>query len=150
MLALLKKVYRTIFCIHDSPQKIALGLGLGVFTGLVPTIGPLTALFLAFLLRANRTSALLGSLLTNTWLSLLTLLFSIKLGSAIMGVDWQVTYRNWGLFLKDFRWLNLFKLSMLNILLPVILGYLTLALCLGLLAYLVALIILRFKGVKCA
>jgi len=145
MLEALKKLYIKIFRIHDTPQKIALGLGLGVFTGLVPTIGPLTALFLAFIFRANRASALLGSLLTNTWLSLLTLLLSIKVGSVIMRVEWLEVYKNWGLVLKDFHWAHLFKLSIFKIILPVIVGYLAIALCLGLLTYLAALIILNLR-----
>jgi len=59
-------LYLKLIKINDTPQKIAFGFGLGVFSGIFPGTGPLAALFLALILRANRASALLGSLLTNT------------------------------------------------------------------------------------
>jgi uncharacterized protein (DUF2062 family) len=85
-------LYIKLFKINDSPQRIALGLGLGVFLGIIPGTGPLAALFLALLFRVNRASALLGSLLTNTWLSIVTFLLAIKVGSFIMRLNWQSVY----------------------------------------------------------
>jgi len=81
----------------------------------MPGTGPIAALFLAWILRVNRAAALLGGLLTNTWLSIAIFLLSIKAGSAIMGTNWQDVRQNWLLFLKDFHWLNLFKLSILKL-----------------------------------
>jgi len=139
-------LYQKLFNINDTPQRIALGAGLGVFTGIIPGTGPIAALFLAFLLRVNRASALLGSLMTNTWLSLVTFFLSIKVGSAILRINWQDAYNNWTLFFKDFRWIRLFKLSIFKIILPVILGYLIVAFFLGFLVYLTTLIALnKFK-----
>jgi len=135
-------LYVKLFKINDSPQKIALGVGLGVFAGIFPGTGPLAALFLAFIFRVNRASALLGSLLTNTWLSFVTFLLAIKAGSAILGIRWQEVHQDWDYFLKSFNWQSLFKLSVLKVILPVITGYLVIAFCLGLLAYLVTLIII--------
>jgi len=134
--------YQKLFRINDTPQRIALGLGLGVFSGILPGTGPIAALFLAFLLRVNRASALLGGLATNTWLSVVTFLLSVKLGSAIMKLDWQDVYWDWRLFLKDFHWSILLKLSILKIILPVMVGYFLVAFCLGLVVYLTTLIIL--------
>lgn len=135
-------LYIKLFKINDSPQKIALGLGLGVTLGILPGTGPVAALCLAFLLRVNRASALLGSLLTNTWLSFVTFILSIKIGSGIMKSNWQEVYKDWILFLKEFHWLDLFKLSIIKIILPVIVGYFVVAFCLGLLIYLTAIIVL--------
>jgi uncharacterized protein (DUF2062 family) len=117
-------LYIKLFKINDSPQRIALGLGLGVFAGIIPGTGPVAALFLAFIFRVNPASALLGSLLTNTWLSFVTFILAIKVGSAIMHLDWQVVRQGW-------------------ILLPVILGYFIVSFSLGILVYLVTLIILK-------
>lgn len=142
MKKILKQIYDHIFEINDSPQKIALGLGLGVFLGIFPGTGPIAALALAFLFRVNRASALLGSLLTNTWLSVATFLLSIKLGSVIMQVSWQGVYKEWIAYLADFKLANLFKLSLLKVLLPVFVGYIVVALALGLAVYLIALVIL--------
>jgi uncharacterized protein (DUF2062 family) len=139
----LKKLYIKLFKINDTPQRIAAGLGVGVFLGILPGTGPLAALFLAWILRLNRASALLGSLLTNMWLSIVTLLLSVKVGAAIMGLNWKEVREAWMLFLKDFHWVNLLKLSTLNIILPVAVGYLTVAFCLGLAVYLITWIILK-------
>jgi hypothetical protein len=139
---LFKLIYIKIFRINDSPQKIAIGLGLGVFLGIMPGTGPLASLFLALLLRVNRAAALLGSILTNTWLSVIMFLLSVKVGSAIMKLNWQDVRNSWLVFLKDFHWANILKVSMIKVILPVILGYLIIALSLGLLVYFIALTII--------
>lgn len=118
---------------------------MGVFTGILPGAGPLAALFLAFILRVNRAAALLGSLLTNTWLSIATFLLSIKAGSSIMRLDWQDVWRDWELLLRNFRWLDLFKLTILKLILPVMVGYLVVAFCVGLIVYLIALLACQIK-----
>ena len=132
-----------LFNINDTPKRIALGAGLGVFTGILPGTGPIAALFLAMFFRVNRAAALLGSLLTNTWLSLVTFFLSIEIGSAIFRMKWRDVYNNWILFFKDFRWMRLFELSIFKIILPVIIGYFIVAFCLGFLVYLATLIVLK-------
>ncbi len=141
ILRLFKFIYLKLFRIHDTPQRIALGLGMGVFLGILPGTGPIAAIFLALLLRLNRASALLGSLLTNTWISIVTFFLSIKIGSGIMRVNWQDTQQNWIQFLKNFKVRDLLQLSTLKIIWPVIIVYLVVAFCLGVLVYLIALII---------
>ncbi len=144
ILRFLKLAYIKIFRINDTPQKIALGVGVGVFLGILPGTGPIAAVFMAFILRLNRAAALLGSLLTNTWLSVLTFFLSIKIGSSIIGLDWQEVNRNWAQFFKDFKFMTLFKVATLKIILPVVAGYFVISLCLGIIAYLVTLAILIF------
>jgi uncharacterized protein (DUF2062 family) len=143
ILRFFKLVYAKLVTINDTDQRIALGFGVGVFCGIMPTMGPLAALFLAFALRLNRASALLGSLLTNTWLSIVTFILSIKIGSAIMKVSWGDVRQDWLLFLQGFKWQHLFKLSLLKIVLPVVIGYFLVSLFLGLFAYLITFLILR-------
>jgi len=138
----LKLIYIKLFRVHDTPQKIALGVGIGVFLGIIPGSGPIAAVFMALVLRVNRAAALLGSLLTNAWLSILTFFLSIKVGASIMRAEWQEVHGNWVQFLKDFKVITLFKLATLKIILPVIIGYLVVGFCLGLIAYLVTLIII--------
>ena len=137
----MKFIYIKLFRINDTPQRIALGLGLGVFSGIFPGTGPLAALFLALILRVNRASALLGSLLTNTWLSFVTFMLAAKCGSAILKVSWIDVKQGWDSFLKGFHWQDLFKLSVLKLIFPVAVGYFVVAICAGLLVYLVSLII---------
>lgn len=130
ILKFFKSTYTKLFKIDASPQKIALGFGLGVFLGILPGTGPIAAVFLAFLLRLNKASALLGSTLTNTWLSIATFFLSIKVGSAIMHLNWRDTYHN--------------TTKIISIL---TLGYLIIGLCSGLLAYLIVIIALRVKSI---
>ena len=145
---LLKKTrdffYEKLFKINDTPQKIAVGFGLGVFSGIFPGTGPLAALFLALIFRANRASALLGSILTNTWISLVMFIFSIKVASAILGLDWHKVYRDFTANLTGLNWQALFKISTLNIALPVLFGYLILSFALGIFSYIIVIITLKF------
>ena len=136
-----KFVYLKLFRINDTPRKIALGFGLGVFLGILPGTGPLAALCCAFLFRINRAAAFLGSLLTNTWLSIVTFVLSVKVGAFVMNLDWQKVYQGWIALLKDFHWGNLFKLGTLEIALPVLVGYFIISLCAGILGYIISLIV---------
>jgi uncharacterized protein (DUF2062 family) len=132
-----------LFKINDSAQKIALGVGLGVFSGLIPGSGPAAALFLAFVFRANRAAALLGSILTNTWLSVVTFILAIRIGSILLNRHGQEVYQKAQGLIHDFHWVSFFKLSFLDVALPVIIGYFILGLFLGLISYLVVFLIIR-------
>jgi len=139
----LRFIYLKLVRINDSPQRVALGLSLGVFLGLLPGTGPLASLALAFVFRLNRIAALLGSLLTNTWLSVATFLLSVKVGSYLMGFDWQVVYKGILILTKDFHWADLFKISVLKVIMPILIGYCVIGFFLALVVYLVALFILK-------
>ncbi len=143
----LKKIisfaFAKLFKINDSAQKIALGAGLGVFSGLLPLTGPAAALFLAFVFRANRAAALLGSILTNTWLSVVTFILAIKVGSIVLNRHWQEVHQKAQGLIRDFHWLSFFKLSFLEVVFPVMIGYLIIGLCLGLVGYLIVLLIIK-------
>ncbi len=136
-------IFAKLFYINDSAQNIALGVGLGVFSGLMPGSGPAAALFLAFIFRANRAAALLGSILTNTWLSLVTFILAIKIGSVILKLHWQEVYQKAQGLIHDFHWVKFFKLSFLEVLLPIIAGYIIIGLFLGVISYFLTLLIIR-------
>lgn len=136
---LLRLIYLRFFRINDTPQRIALGFGLGVFMGILPGTGPLAALCCAFLLRVNRAAAFLGGLLTNTWLSIITFLLAVKIGAFFLKLDWSTVYGQWQLFLKDFHWRNIFTSGVLDMALPVLLGYFIIALFAGVLGYMMSL-----------
>jgi len=136
-------VYLKIFRINDSPQKIAQGTALGVFAGIIPGMGPIAALFLAFIFHTNRASALLGSIITNTWISLVTFILSIKLGSAIIGLDWVVVYQGWLNLIRNFNFSDLLTAPILQVILALLIGYLIIAAGLGLATYLLTLTITR-------
>jgi uncharacterized protein len=136
-------IFAKLFKINDSARRIALGVGLGVFSGLMPGSGPAAALFLAFVFRANRAAALMGSILTNTWLSVVTFILAIKVGSIVLSRHWQEVHQKAGGLIQDFHWGSFFKLSFLDVLLPVIIGYLIIGLCLGIISYSVVFLIIR-------
>ncbi len=120
----IKFIYLKTFRINDAPWKISLGFGLGVFTGIMPGIGPLVALLLAIIFRVNRASAVLGSLIFNTWTGVISFLLAVKIGASLMGLSYQGVYDSWNLLLKNFNWQNLFQASVIKTLLPIALGYL--------------------------
>jgi len=140
-----KFLYLKLIRINGSPQKIALGFGLGVFTGILPGTGPFAALFLALILRANRAAALLASIVTNTWLSLVTFVLAIKSGAVIFNISWRDLQLEWEVLLNGFKWSTLFNISIIKIVLPVLAGYLIISLGLGILTYIIALIILKTR-----
>lgn len=135
-------IYKQLFIIDDTIQKTALGFGLGVFLGLLPGTGPIAALFCSLALRVNRAATLLGALITNTWLSIVTFLLAIQIGSLVMGMDWIALRQEWSLFLKDFHWADLLKVSIIKIIAPVLIGYLIVGIVLGIIAYLAVFLLL--------
>lgn len=147
-LVFFKTIYLKLFRINDNPQKIAMGVGLGVFLGIMPGTGPIAALFLAILLRINKASALFGSVITNIWLSIPLFLLSVKVGSLVTGLKYSDVHTAWNNLLKDFHWMELFHASVYRIIFPIFTGYAIVSLCAGALAYLFTLIILKYATYK--
>lgn len=134
-----KFIYLKLFRIDDTPQKIALGFGLGVFLGVMPGAGPIAALVVSFLFKVNRVSALLGSILTNTWLSMPVFVLSVKTGSVVTGVSYNSISDGWASIIKSFEWGKLFQLSMYQVIFPVLIGYLIVSAVIAVLAYIIIL-----------
>jgi uncharacterized protein (DUF2062 family) len=143
IIKILNSLYIKLFKINDTPQRIAIGFGLGVALGILPGTGPLAALFLALALRVNRASALIGSLLTNTWLSFATFSLAVVIGSAILKIRLVDAYQALNSILTKFSWQSLLKLPVLKIIAPLLVGYCVISLILGILSYLTTLVIIR-------
>lgn len=131
----LKALYLKLFRIHDSPQRIALGVALGVFCGVFPGIGPIAALGLAFICKANRAAALIGGLVTNTWISVPVFLVAARIGSVMTGSSYQAIRAEWAGLAEHFSWAALFNLSLAGIVLPLLTGYLVISLAMGIGTY---------------
>ncbi|MBI5326692.1 MAG: DUF2062 domain-containing protein [Deltaproteobacteria bacterium] len=63
----IKLHYYKIVRIDDPPYKIARGVAIGVFMGIFPTfgLGIILAIIAAYILKANRAAAVLGSFIMN-------------------------------------------------------------------------------------
>lgn len=82
-------VYLRLLRINDPPERIARGAALGMAMGILPTFGAGTVLSFAFafVLRANKAAAILGSLIMNPLTQPFFWTASIILGALILGED---------------------------------------------------------------
>lgn len=142
----LRFIYTRLCRINDSPQKIAVGFGLGVFMGVMPGVGPLAALFAAFIFKVNRAAALLGGILTNTWLSIPVFFVSLSTGALITGIDPQKIYNEWSALIGDFKWTSLAQVSVFKVIAPIAIGYFFVSLVMAVITY--AAVFLTIKLLK--
>jgi uncharacterized protein (DUF2062 family) len=135
----LKTLYLKIFRINDTPHKIAAGFALGVFLGILPATGIVAAIFLSILFKVNRASAIIGSVITNTWVTIPFFFMSVQIGAKLSHTTPESIKTSWDLLCRDFHWSALLESAAQKIFIPVILGYLLLSLLAGMIAYVIAL-----------
>lgn len=82
--------YLKILRIDDPPERIARGAAIGVLMGVLPTfgLGAFLAIGLAFVLKANKAAAVLGSFIVNPLTAPFFWTLSIVIGSLILGEDY--------------------------------------------------------------
>lgn len=87
-LSSLKKLIKKLVRVDDSPKRIARGLAIGVFWGILPTFGLaiLFALPTAIFLRANKFSTILGLFVANPFTTPFIYAFEYKIGELILRV----------------------------------------------------------------
>lgn len=81
-----KNLYKKIIGIHDSPEKIARGVAIGVFWGIMPTFG-LAILFsipTAFFLRANKFASIISTFISNPLTTPIFYTFGYTIGQYIL------------------------------------------------------------------
>jgi uncharacterized protein (TIGR03546 family) len=83
-----QKIYTRFLKIRGRPRQIALGLALGLFIGLTPTLGIQTAivLFAAFVLKWNKISAALGVWITNPLTAPFIYGLTYVVGKKVLGI----------------------------------------------------------------
>ncbi len=139
----LKSLYHQLVEINDTPHRKAMGLALGVFLGIFPGAGPVAALLFAILSRVNRAAALLGSVLTNTWLSIVTLGLAIQVGTWLTGEDGRQIQSSWNGLISDFSWQKLTQGSIIHAVYCALLGFVLISFGIAVVVYFAALFILR-------
>ena len=82
----LKGLTKKLVRVDDSPERIARGLAIGVFWGILPTFGfaILFSLPTAVFLRANKLSAILGTFVANPFTTPFIYAFEYKIGELIL------------------------------------------------------------------
>ena len=120
----------------DSPQRIALSFGIGVFLGILPFTGVLAAIAVAWYFKLNKAGAIIGSVITNTWLGFVVLGASIHLSCLFLGVNANDIQQKFHYIIKNLHWESLKDAFILKILLAVTIGYVLLSIFLSLIAYL--------------
>ncbi len=83
------KAYERFLKIRGEPREVALGLALGVFIGMMPILGlqTVSAIFFASLLKWNKISAALGTLISNPLTIPPLYALTYFVGSKIMGLQ---------------------------------------------------------------
>ena len=134
----IKNFAKRLLWIQDSPQKIALGLAIGVFWGIMPTFGfaILFSLPTALLLKGNRLAAILGTFANNPLTFPFVYASGIKIGQLILKTT-PVPFS-----------LEFFKVeSLLSVGKSLLVGSIFLAIGLALLTYFLVLqIIIRYRA----
>jgi hypothetical protein len=85
----LRRQFRLLFMVEDSPHRVALAFGLGVFIAFSPLLGIHTglALLLAFAFRLSRVAILAGAWTNNPWTLVPMYMTGTALGCALFGVS---------------------------------------------------------------
>ncbi len=130
-----KKIRDKLLGIHDTPHRIALGAGLGLFLGVFPGTGAIAAVVCAFIFRANKAAALAGALLVNTWINVVAFPVALAIGAALFRIDPATLSHQWSLLKHDFTWGGFFDLIIRDAALAVITGYIVIGLVLGGIGY---------------
>jgi uncharacterized protein (DUF2062 family) len=143
----LRRAFLVLFHVEDSPHRIALSFGLGVFIAFSPLLGlhTLMALGIAVAFRLSKAAIIVGIYANNPWTIAPMYMAGTVLGSFLLGVStddlvnlrfdehgWAF-YRSMAAQLRPYLW-------------PFVLGNTLLGMLFGLLAYLALRRVLERRG----
>ncbi len=96
--------------IQDTPHSVAIGASIGVFLGVFPTfmLAIPVAIGIAALIKANKTSAVIGSLIMNPLTTPFFWIMSAYTGGLVTNTDWRIILK----LAKNFDFSNLMKSAM--------------------------------------
>ncbi|MFB3921720.1 MAG: DUF2062 domain-containing protein [Terriglobia bacterium] len=86
-------IYLRLVRQNDTPDKVARGVGLGVFIGIFPTfgVGTILAIFIASWAKWNRASAVLGTFIMNPLLNPFFMSLSVLVGNLFVPAGSRIT-----------------------------------------------------------
>ncbi len=146
-----KKFLEKFFLIDDTPKKIAGGVALGIFLGIFPGEGVLSALFFSTIFRLNRLAATAGVLATNMWMTIIILPLSAGVGSFIFRENYSNLIRQFQTY-RQFDTIKetlLFSVSVLyDFALPLLVGFFIVAGAISIGFYFLLYFFLKKKHIK--
>jgi uncharacterized protein len=134
----LRGAVQMIFRVQDTPHRIALAFGMGVFIAFCPLLGfhTLLALLLAFVFRLSRVAILAGAWTNNPWTLAPMFMAGTALGCTLFGVSPEsLEAIDWSLHGHAF-YVALWE-GLRPLLIPFVVGNTVLGAIAGLLSYLV-------------
>ena len=132
----LRQLAQVLFRLEDSPSRIALAFGIGIFIAFFPLLGIHTglALLIAFVFRLSRVAILAGAWTNNPWTIAPMYMAGTLLGCALLDVPSAgLSSIQWGLHGRAF-YASLFA-GLRPYVLPYVLGNLTLGAIAGAIGY---------------
>jgi uncharacterized protein (DUF2062 family) len=132
-----RRAFQVLLRVQDTPHRIALAFGIGVFIAFSPLLGIHTGLALgvAFAFRLSRVAILAGAWTNNPWTLAPMYMAGTGVGCALFGVSPEsLGAIDWGLHGHAF-YAALFE-GLRPLVLPFVLGNTVLGIVAGMLAYL--------------
>jgi uncharacterized protein (DUF2062 family) len=88
---------RQVIGVKDSPRKIALSFGIGIFLGMSPLLGlhTLLGILAAWVFRLNKFVTIVGVYVTNPWTIVPIFTFATWLGGRLLGLEHILPDINW-------------------------------------------------------
>lgn len=133
----LKYLYHKSMRAHGNPQQIALGMGIGVFAGMLPWVISQTvvALILAAIFRANKVSAAAGTWITNPFTNLPLYFIGYAMGALLMGqpvLPYDELHKG---FVEASSFMEVAKIFVSRLGMPIFIGTAILGAIMGIAAY---------------
>jgi len=140
----LRQTVRFLLHLEDTPNRVALAFGIGLFIAFFPLLGIHTglALGIAVVFRLSRVALLTGAWVNNPWTLAPMYTAGTLVGCGLLGVSPEgLAEVDWSLHGRAF-YVALWE-GLRPFVLPFVVGNLVLGMCAGLLAYLVLRLILE-------